>query len=143
MDNSPAPPPPLLPGQKKGLGGLAWFGIGCGGLVLLVIIGFIVAVVFFGGKLSDFTKEAQKNPTRAAASVVVSMGVGEMVAEDDVNKRYTVREKQSGKLTTFYWNAKTNSPESVDGDFSAIPAEAQKPEILATDPAKAPVPARK
>jgi hypothetical protein len=141
MENSP--PPPVLPGQKKGLSGLAWLGIGCGGLVLLAIVGFIVAVFFFGGKLKDFTKEAQKNPTRAAASVVVSMGVGEMVAEDDVNKRYTVREKQTGKLTTFYWDAKTNSSKSVDGDFSAIPAEAREPEAPATDPAENPVPARK
>ena len=74
---------------------------------------------------------------------MVSMGVGEMVAEDDVNKRYTVREKQTGKLTTFYWDAKTNSAKSVDGDFSAVPAEAREPEAPATDPAKAPVPVRK
>jgi hypothetical protein len=143
MDNSP-PPPPLVPGQKKGLSGLAWLGIGCGGLVLLAIIAFVVAGVFFGSKFSEFTKEAQKNPTRATASVLVSMGVGEMVAEDDVNKRYTVREKQTGKLTTFYWDAKKNSPESVDGDFSAIPAEAREPKAPATDPpAEPPVPARK
>ena len=93
----------------------------------------------------DFSKEAQKNPTRATASVMVSMGVGEMVAEDDVNKRYTVREKQSGKLTTFYWDAKTNSPKSVEGDFSAIPAEAREPEVPAPapDPGGTAVPARK
>jgi hypothetical protein len=138
MDTSSSPP-----GQKKGLSGLALFGIGCGGLVLLVIIGFVVAAVFFGGKLKDFSKEAQKNPTRAAASVVVSMGVGEMAAEDDVNKRYTVREKKSGKLTTFYWDAKTSSSKSVDGDFSAIPVEAREPGAPATEPAEAPVPARK
>jgi DNA-binding transcriptional MerR regulator len=142
MDNPP-PPPPQLPGQKKGLSGLAWFGIGCGGLVLLAIVAFIVAGVFFGGKLKEFTKEAQKNPTRTAASVVVSMGVGEMVAEDDANKRYTVREKQTGKLTTYYWDAKTNSPKSVDGDFSAIPAEAREPKAPATEPAETSVPARK
>jgi hypothetical protein len=141
MDTSPAPP--LPPGQKKGLSGLAWFGIGCGGLVLLVIVAFIVAGVFFGGKLRDFSKEVQKNPTRATASALVTMGVGEMVAEDDVNKRYTVREKQSGKLTTFYWDAKSGSAKTVDGDFSAIPAEAREPGTPATEPADAPVPARK
>jgi hypothetical protein len=139
MDNSP----PLPSGQKKGLGGLAWLGIGCGGLILLAIAGFIVVAFFFGGKVMDFSKEAQKNPTRATASVMVTMGLGEMVAEDDVNKRYTVREKQSGKLTTFYWDAKTNSPKSVEGDFSAIPAEAPEPEAPVTGPAGTAVPARK
>ena len=138
------PPPPPLPGEKKGLSGLAWAGIGCGGLLLLAIVGFVVAVVFFGGKFSDLAKEAQKNPARASASVVVSMGVGEMIAEDDVNKRYTVREKQSGKLTTFYWDTKTGSPKSVDGDFSAIPVESQEPEVPVTDPpAQPPLPDRK
>jgi hypothetical protein len=141
MDNSPPPPP--VPGQKKGLSGLAWLGIGCGGLILLAVVGFVVAGVIFGSKFSELAKEAQKNPTRAAASVVVSMGVGEMVKEDDVNKRYTVKEKQTGKLTTFYWDAKTNAAKSVEGDFSAIPAEAQEAEPPATAPADIPVPAPK
>jgi hypothetical protein len=44
----------------------------------------------------------------------------ELVAEDDVNKRYTVREK-NGKMTTIYWNPQKNAPEVVAGDFSAIP----------------------
>jgi hypothetical protein len=136
MDNSP----PLPPAQKKGLSGLAWLGIGCGGLILLAIVGFIAAVFVFGGKVRDFTQAAQKNPTRAAASVMVTMGVGEMVAEDDANKRYTVREKRTGKLMTFYWDAKTNAPKSVEGDFSAIPAETSEPDAPTRDPAGAPVP---
>ena len=138
MDTSSLPP-----GQKKGLSGLAWLGIGCGGVALLAIVAFIVAGIFLGGKVKDLAKEAQKNPTRAAASMLVSMGIGEMVAEDDVNKRYTVREKQTGKLTTFYWDAKTSSSKNVDGDFSAIPAETREPEAPATNPAKTPGPDRK
>jgi len=137
--------PPPQSGQKKGLSGLAWLGIGCGGLVLLIIVGFVAAAFFLGGKITQFGKEAQANPTRAAASIMVTMGVGTMIAEDDVNKRYTVREKQSGKLTTFYWDAKTNSPKSVEGDFSAIPA--QTPELEAppppTEPKRTAVPAEK
>ena len=125
MDHSSPP----HPGQKKGLSGLAWLGIGCGGLILLMIVGFVVAAFFLGGKVSQFSKNAQANPTRAAASIIVTMGVGTMIAEDDVNKRYTVREKQTGKLTTFYWDAKTNSPKSVEGDFSAIPVETREPEV--------------
>jgi hypothetical protein len=105
------------------MGPLAWVGIGCGGIVALGIVGIVLFYVFFAGKLKTWGEDAAKNPTRAAASLVVSMGLGEMVAEDDVQKRYTVKEKASGKLTTFYWSKKANAPADVNGDFSAIPAD--------------------
>jgi hypothetical protein len=135
--------PPPYPAQKKGLSGLAWLGIGCGGLILLLIVGFVVTAFFVGGKVVQFGKDAQANPTRAAASIMVTAGVATMVAEDDEKKRYTVREKQSGRLTTFYWDAKTNSVASVEGDFSAIPAQGREPEALPppTEPERTAVPA--
>lgn len=114
--------------QKKGLGPLAWIGIGCGGIVVLSIIGFVIFGMMFGGKIKQFAEDAQKNPAKATASLMVSAGVGEMVAQDDENKRYTVKEKQSGKQTTFYWDAKKNSVGQVDGDFSAIPVEHPAPD---------------
>jgi hypothetical protein len=128
---------PPLPAQKKGLGGLAWLGIGCGSVVVLAIIGVVVFTALFGGKIKEFAEEAQKNPTRAAATAMVKFSAGqfELVKEDDVNKRYTVKEKKSGQLTTLYWSEKTKSPETVAGDFSAIPADA-----AGDAPAPAPVP---
>ncbi len=116
---------PSAPAPKKGLSTGAKIGIGCGGLVLLVIIGMIVVGVMLAPKAKQFAEEAQKNPTRATATMMVSAGMGnmELVAEDDVNKRYTVKEKKSGTLTTIYWSAKKNAPGVVPGDFSAIPAE--------------------
>lgn len=121
------PPPP-----KKGLGTGAIIGIGCGGIVLLAIIGVIIASVMFGGKLKQLAEDAQKNPTRATATTMVSMSGGamEMVAEDDANKRYTIKETKSGTLTTIYWDEKKQAPEVIQGDFSAIP----------TAPAAEPVP---
>ena len=114
------------PPQKKGLGTLAWVGIGCGGLVVLGLIAFAVFAIVFGPKMKKLAEEAVGNPTRLVASTMVTVGGGqiEMVAEDDVNKRYTVREKRNGKLTTIYWDAKKNAPEVIDGDFSAIPGSA-------------------
>ena len=114
--------------QKKGLGPLAWVGIGCGGIVVLAIIGFVIFGMMFGGKIKQFAEDAQKNPAKATASLMVSAGVGEMVEQDDENKRYTVKEKQSGKQTTFYWDAKKNSVGQVDGGFSDIPAEHPAPD---------------
>lgn len=128
------------PPQKKGLGPLAWIGIGCGSIVVLGIIGVVIFSVMFGGKIKEFAEEAQKNPTRATATTMVKMSAGqfEMVAEDDANKRYTVREKQTGNLTTIYWSAKKNGPEVIPGDFSAIPADAGETSAPAPAPAPAP-----
>ncbi len=136
MDTPPAPstPPshftPPVPAPKKGLGTGAKIGIGCGGLILLIIIGFVIVGVMFGGKMKQFAEDAQKNPTRATAAMMVSVSGGKiaMVAEDDTNLRYTVKDTKSGILTTIYWDEKTKTSQVIQGDFSAIP----------TDPAIAP-----
>lgn len=123
MDDSPSAV------KKKGLGVFAWIGIGCGGLVALVLVAFIVLSVIFGGKVKDFVREAEKNPARASVNLAmkVSGGALELVAEDDAGKRYTLKDKKSGALTTFYWNEKKASLESVSGDFSAIPGDKKEP----------------
>jgi len=122
MDSVPPP-------QKKGLGVLGWLGIGCGGLVVLIVIVVVAGGVFFGPKLKQLGQDFQKNPTRATATTAMSASMGqlEMVAEDDENKRYTLRQKGTGKLTTIYWDAKQQKPMTVEGDFSAIPADANAP----------------
>ena len=63
------------------------------------------------------------NLTRAKATNMVTASRGEMelVAEDDANTRYTVRDKKTGILTTIYWDRKTNAPAVTNGDFGAIP----------------------
>jgi hypothetical protein len=123
--------------EKKGMGPLGWLGIGCGGILLAVILGVVIFWMKFGGEFRQMADEAKKNPARAGALAFVKMGKGsfEMQAEDEAGKRYTVREIATGKLTTFYWSAKSNSIEIVEGDFSAIPSEnsgakpESKPEI--------------
>lgn len=128
MDNPTTTPPPAqapTPAPKKGLGTGAKIGIGCGAIILLAIIGFVIVSVMSFGKLKKFAEDAQQNPTRATAEMMVNVSAGnmEMVAEDDANKRYTVKETKTGSLTTIYWNEKNNAPEIIEGDFSAIPAE--------------------
>ncbi len=115
--------------HKKGLGPLAVVGIGCGGLALLAVIGMIVASVFFGGKLMKFAEDAKKDPAGAQARLMVNASLGqfEMVAEDPVNKRYTVKMKANGELTTIYWDEKTQAPAVIKGDFSAIPVAGAEP----------------
>ena len=133
---------PNLPTQKKGLGALAWVGIGCGSLLVLGIIAFAVFAIVIAPKVKKLAEEATSNPTRAIASgmVAVSAGQIEMIAEDEVNKRYTVREKQKGKLTTIYWSSTKNAPEVIEGDFSAIPAADAVPAQTPPEPLPLPVP---
>ncbi len=143
METPPSPPlppsnfAPSSPPPKKGLGTGAKIGIGCGGIVLLVIIGLIVVSVMFGDKFQKFAEDAQKNPTRATATLMVSASGGklEMVAEDDANKRYTVKETKSGDLTTIYWDEDKKAAKVIPGDFSAIP-----PPPATTGPDSVPVP---
>lgn len=131
------------PNQKQGLGPLAWIGIGCGSIVALAIVGFLVVTLMFGDKIKQFAEDAQKNPTRAAASMMVTASAGqmEMVAEDDANRRYTVKDKNSGAMTTIYWSEKKNAPDVIPGDFSAIPAESAPTPALPDAPANDPAPA--
>ena len=91
--------------------------------MLLIIIGVIIAGVMVGGKVMKFAEDAQKNPTRATAELMVSASGGamQMDAQDDENKRYTVKDTKSGTLTTIYWDEKTKTAKVIPGDFSAIP----------------------
>ena len=129
---TPTPPP------KKGLGVLAWLGIGCGGVLVLLAILAVVGGIWMKPYLTKFAADAQTNPTKAAASLMISVSGGqfEMAAEDDINKRYTVRQKGTGALTTIYWDARQKKPITIKGDFSAIPADAQLPPP--SEPAPAP-----
>lgn len=125
--------------QKKGLGALAWVGIGCGGIIVLGIIIIVAGYAMFGDKAKQLVDDMQKNPARTTAALMVNASGGqfEFVAEDDANKRYTVREKANGKLTTIYWDEKKQSPEVISGDFTAIPSGDPVPEA---PPAPAPAP---
>jgi hypothetical protein len=133
------PPFPNSASQKKGLGPLAWIGIGCGSIVVLGIIAVIIAGAILGPKIKQMGSEFAENPTRASVNLAVKVSGGELelVAEDDVNKRYTIRDKQ-GNLTTFYWDEKTKSPQNVKGDFSAIPAARAEPDAEAPPAPAAP-----
>jgi hypothetical protein len=136
MDQPPNPPPASYqynhPTPKKGLSTGAKFGIGCGGLILLAVIGVVVAAMILGPKASKYIEDASKNPTRAGANMAVTLSGGTMkiVAEDDVKKRYTLKQEPGGALTTIYWDERTSQPKTISGDFSDIPTSgaASEPE---------------
>lgn len=119
---------PSFPPQKKGLGTVAWLGIGCGGLIVLALIVSVVLGMLFGTRIKQFSDDFAKNPTRAAAMTMITVTGGkfEMAVSDELNNRYTLRQRDTGKFITFYWDPAKKAPASVAGDFSAIPAEVQR-----------------
>jgi hypothetical protein len=120
MTPPPQVPPQIPPTAKKGMGTGAKVGIGCGIVAAVVVIGLIILGWFMAPRLKKFAED----PTRSTAELMVSTSRGnfELVAEDDANKRYTVKDKSSGTLTTIYWDEKASAPKIIQGDFSAIPA---------------------
>src|SRR5215470_13160748 len=78
------PPPPSPPGtpqaQKKGMGPLAWIGIGCG---VIVLLGCIVMGAFFYFVKSK-ADEFQKNPALSAAKLAVQLNPDlDLVSSDE------------------------------------------------------------
>ncbi|HEV8577437.1 MAG TPA: hypothetical protein VGX68_00025 [Thermoanaerobaculia bacterium] len=98
--SSSVPPPPGTP-AKKGLGPLGWILIGCGGLIVvggLVFGGLVMAGGWFAKKkLAEF----DKNPTLAAAKLVVQLNPDlEVVSSDEKNGTLTVKNKKTGEVVT-------------------------------------------
>lgn len=154
MEDPQAPTPPPIapqPGQvyqtnpapvKQPMGRGAKVGIGCGAIFLLFIIGGVVLAVMFAGRLKNFAEEAQQNPTRATVTTMVKFSGGtlQIVAEDDVLKRYTLKDS-TGKLITVYWDEAAQAPVTISGDFSAIPTtpvipSPDQPEVTPTPSAE-------
>lgn len=99
-----AAPQPPVPPKKKGLPALAWVGIGCGTIVLLVIIGLVALGSFavHKAKQAGFDPALwKKNPTAAAAKIVTTMNPDvEVVSTDNDSQTITLRNKKTGKTIT-------------------------------------------
>jgi len=100
-------PPPSYPppAPKKGMGPLAWIGIGCGVLALIaciVIGGLLAAGGWFIKKQAD---KFEKNPSLAAAELIVRANPDlEVVSTDQNAGTLTIRNKKTGEVVTM--NAK-------------------------------------
>lgn len=97
----PSPPPAGATPKKKGLSPLAWVGIGCGGLLLLAIIAFVVAGAIGLSWLGGKAKEFEDNPAMASAKMMVRMNPElELVESDDEAGTLTIRNKETGEVMT-------------------------------------------
>jgi hypothetical protein len=94
---APPPPPPGLPTAKKGLSPLAWVGIGCGVLLLLVLIAMGACGLFVKNKVQGFAD----NPEMTLAEAMVAANPDfEKVSSDADAKTITVRNKKTGEEVT-------------------------------------------
>lgn len=104
----PAPqyqqPAPQQPQGKKGLSPLAWIGIGCGVIVLVVLIGLVGLGLFAKHKLKQAGISAEmmeKNPVEATARIYVATNPDlEMVKVDADKGTFTVRNTKTGEVIT-------------------------------------------
>ena len=86
---------------KKGLPIWAWFGIGCAGLMALVMIVLLVGAMFVTKKVKEVASDFEKNPEIAAARMLVKLNPE--IEEVEVNEdegTITVRNKKTGEVFT-------------------------------------------
>ena len=87
--------------QKKGLPVWAWVGIGCGGLLILVLIVVMAAGFFVANKVKDVAGDFEDNPAMATARMIVKLNPElEEVATDEEAGTITVRNKKTGEEIT-------------------------------------------
>lgn len=91
MDNQP----------KKGLHPLAWVGIGCGCLVLLVVGVFVAGTAYVAWKAKEVVEDFRENPEKATAKLIAFANPDlELVGTDDEAGTVTFRNTREGKEFT-------------------------------------------
>ena len=103
MDQPPPPPaqPPLVEPPKKGLHPLAWVGIGCGGLLVVVIIAGAILVGMAKRKYEEIRDDFATAPEKTAAEMIVRMNPDlEMVRNDEGSGEMTVLVRDTGEEVT-------------------------------------------
>lgn len=99
------PPPHTAAPDKepdgKGLSVLAWVGIGCGALVVLMFAGCMVTAYLGMSWLGGVVKDFEANPAMASARMIVRTNPElELVSSDDAAGTLTIRSRETGEVVT-------------------------------------------
>ncbi len=98
---TPQPPAPAAPAPQKKTSPLVWILVGCGGLVVVICIVFLIGGYFVAHKIKGYAETAKKNPAMAAAKIAVAVNPDlEVVSEDDDKGELTIRNKKTGEEIT-------------------------------------------
>lgn len=88
--------------ERRGLPWYAWLGIGCGVLVLLVVVAVFGLGIFAVNKAKDLAEDFAERPVYTTASTIARFNPNiELVDADEERKRVTLREVSTGKEMTF------------------------------------------
>jgi uncharacterized protein YneF (UPF0154 family) len=86
---------------KKGIPTWAWVGIGCGALIIVVLIVMMAVGFFLARKVKDVAADFEKDPALAAARMIVKLNPElEEVAVDEDAGTITVRNTKTGEVIT-------------------------------------------
>jgi hypothetical protein len=110
--NPPVPPPPgtppYAPPPPRKSSALKWILIGVGGfflLIFLAVAGLGLFVVHKAKQAGLDTDLIKRNPALAVARMAIASNPNlEMVSTDEGRQVITVRDKQTGKVTTMSWD---------------------------------------
>jgi hypothetical protein len=98
---------------KKGIPVWAWIGIGCGALIVFVMIVVTVGGYFVANKVKNVAADFEDNPAMAAARMIVKLNPElEEVSTDPENGTITVRNTKTGEVIT------VNFEDIKEGRFS-------------------------
>jgi hypothetical protein len=98
---------------KKGLHPLAWVGIGCGVILVIVVIAMLIGGFFLARTVKNVAEDFEDNPGLAAARFVVKATPElEEVETDEDAGTMTIRNKKTGELIT------VNFDDIKEGRFS-------------------------
>jgi hypothetical protein len=85
------------PAPKKGMGPLAWIGIGCGVLVIIGVIGVFIVGVIAKRQIDKYAD----NPAMAVATIAIKANPDyELISSDAEKNTLTIKEKKTGKVMT-------------------------------------------
>jgi len=106
MASAQPPAPPAQPTQQppaapKKTSPWVWVAVGCGALLLVVTLVFVVGGLWLFKKGKDFVRTAEKNPAVAAAKIAAAANPDiEVVSADDAAGTVTLRDKKTGEVIT-------------------------------------------
>lgn len=102
------------PAPRKGMGPLAWVGIGCGALVLIGV----VAMFFIGYMAKRQLDKFEQNPAMAAATLAIKLNPElELVSSDAEKNTLTVKNIKTGEVVTL------SAEDIKEGKFTVTTAE--------------------
>jgi len=87
--------------ERKGLHPLAWVGIGCGVILVIVVIAMLIGGFFLARTVKNVAEDFEDNPGLATARLVVKASPElEEVETDEDAGTMTIRNKKTGELIT-------------------------------------------